>query len=100
MNQETVTLCDLSGALTLPLFDKLLHKTKDIDKLRKLYQLLEFLYANDQKQMAFQLICLCFDMTGLRLPKMFGEMTRQVSAQADFAGEVLEDLEDILRDYE
>lgn len=99
MRESNITLNDLSGAFTLPLFNRLLNKTKNIDALRELYQLLEFLYDHGQKQMAYRLICLCCCLTAMHLPDIFFEKTREASAQADFAGEVLEDLDDILGEY-
>ncbi|MEG2543043.1 MAG: hypothetical protein RSA64_07355, partial [Christensenellaceae bacterium] len=63
MRKSNITLNDLSGAFTLPLFNRLLNKTRNINRLRELYQLLDFLYDHGQKQMAYRLICLCFSLT-------------------------------------
>lgn len=100
MNPVEITLNDLSGAYTLPLFHELLARTKDISVLCELKLLFAFLIDNGQGELAYQLICLCYRLVNMNMPDLFFTMTKDSKARENFAGEFLVDFGEILEEFQ
>lgn len=95
-DEYEISICDLSGALALPLISELFAEYQSVEALNILLQMLTMLYNNGCSVRAFDLICTLFRTSRIALPQEFYDIIITEKDKYDFAGEFLADFREIL----
>lgn len=98
MDNLNISICDLSGALTLPLVSSLFGKDDDISNVYSRFQQLKLLYDNRCYDLAFKELCTQFREAGVTLPPIFCAIIQTETDKQSFVGEVLTDFAEILKE--
>ena len=89
----------VSGVVMSPLVDKLSKKVS-VAEIRNLHNSLQTMYEQEQMQEAFSLIHIIIKASGVRLPTEYKCIVDNPKLREMFIYEVIEDIEDILYDFE
>ena len=95
-DEYEISICDLSGALALPLISELFAEYQNVEALNILLQMLTMLYNNGCGVRAFDLIYTLFRTSRIALPQEFYDRINTEKDKCDFAGEFLADFYEIL----
>ena len=95
---EKLELRDLSGSITLPLFEAMSQQIP-ISIIDELHRTLEDLYGRDLKFEVAMILYALISLAGIQCSPMFREIQGTPSLMKDFAGEVLTDWREILNEY-
>lgn len=95
-DEYEISICDLSGALALPLISELFAEYQNVEALNILLLILTMLYNNGCGVRAFDLIYALFRTSRIALPQEFYDIINTEKDKCDFAGEFLTDFDEIL----
>ena len=95
-DEYEISICDLSGALALPLISEFFAEYQNIEGLNILLRMLTTLCNNGCGVRAFDSIYTLFRTSGITLPQEFHNIINTEKDKCDFAGEFLTDFREIL----
>lgn len=95
-DEYEISICDLSGALALPLISELFAEYQSVEALNILLQMLTILFNNGCGIRVFDSIHTLFKTSGIALPQEFYDIIITEKDKCDFAGEFLADFGEIL----
>lgn len=89
---------NLSGAITLPLFEQMSKKIS-VSDIKRIYELLDGLYEQGSKRDVFNLIHIIIIFSQIEIPQEYYSLIGDLKTE-EFVGELLADLQDILCEFE